>query len=605
MINNVAGSIVSATPSRWCLCCYGLLNAEAAGSRSLVVDVSLFAKSVPATGASARLCRCRASARPCAECWHRHECEGGRGGDDYTDTAGRLLRKLQRTRRVSSSIRVVNASNVTRCDNTHKLVMVCTNQFRGSAGRRHAVVSSHLSTPTTAESISARIDRLPPNRYLRNVVARIAIGGWFEFYELFMAGYISLGLIGAGLFTQSSRGYLDLHGYASFTASFFLGMFVSTVLLSRVADRYGRRATFTYSMLGYSAAAVLVAVSTAGPLIVLFRFVAGFAIGIQLINNDTFMSEVSPAAVRGRYMSLGYVVVLTSVPAVALLALLLVPQAPLGVDGWRWVMLIGAAGGVLVWLLRRDLPESPRWLASRGRLVEADVVTTEIEARVREQVGTLPEVTLPDTATETLRCGGWAEVFGRRYGVRTAVLSIFQFAQTIAVYGFANWAPILLVHRGFTVVHSLGYSFMIALVTPFGAVLSFLLAERVERKRQIVLAAVGVGLFGILFASADATVLVILGGAGITLCNNWLIGAFHPYSAELFPTRIRARAVGFAFSWSRVSAIFVSYWIADILARSGIGGVFVLIGVAMAAIVLSVGTFGPRTDGRTLEELSP
>ena len=466
-------------------------------------------------------------------------------------------------------------------------------------------MSAELTTGATAEEISARIDRLPPNPYLRNVVARIAIGGWFEFYELFMAGYISLGLIGAGLFTQDSRGYFDLHGYASFTASFFLGMFVSTVLLSRIADRYGRRATFTFSMLGYSVAAVLVAVSTSSPLIVLFRFVAGFAIGIQLINNDTFMSEVSPAATRGRYMALGYVLVLTSVPVVALLAWVLVPHAPLGVDGWRWVMLIGAAGGVLVWLLRRNLPESPRWLAARGRLAEADAVTTGIEARVRRLVGKLPDVVVTAPASPSTGGGGWAEVFGRRYGVRTGVLSVFQFAQTIAVYGFANWAPILLVHRGFTVVHSLGYSFMIALVTPFGAVLSFLLAERLERKAQIVLAAIGVGLFGTLFASADMTALIIVGGAGITLCNNWLIGAFHPYSAELFPTRIRARAVGFAFSWSRVSAIFVSYWIADILAGSGTGGVFVLIGVAMATIVFSIGLFGPRTDGRTLEELSP
>ena len=205
-----------------------------------------------------------------------------------------------------------------------------------------------------------------------------------------MAGYISLGLIGAGLFTQDSRGYFDLHGYASFTARSSWACSCHTVLLSRIADRYGRRATFTYSMLGYSVAAVLVAVSTSSPLIVLFRFVAGFAIGIQLINNDTFMSEISPAAIARPLHVAGYVLVLTSVPGVALLSWLLVPHAPLGVDGWRWVMLIGAAGGVLVWLLRRDLPESPRWLAAHGRLAEADAVATEIEARVRRQIGTLP-----------------------------------------------------------------------------------------------------------------------------------------------------------------------------------------------------------------------
>lgn len=474
-------------------------------------------------------------------------------------------------------------------------------------------MSAHTTTtPLTPALVSARIDRLPPSRGLARLVARIGLGGWFEFYELFMAGYISLGLIDAGLFTEGSRGYFDLHGYASFTASFFVGMFLSTVLLSRLSDRYGRRSVFTASMLGYSAAAVFTAVSASAPWIDVWRFVAGFAVGIQLINNDTYMSEVCPARVRGRYMSFGFVVILTSVPTVALLSWLLVPRAPLGLDGWRWVMLIGALGGVLVFLLRRGLPESPRWLASRGRLDEADEALRSMEERVVAETGrALPE---PEPATEPtpgpqaasgLQRGSWREVFGRHYGRRTALLSVFQFAQTIAVYGFANWAPILLVHRGFDVVHSLGYSFMIALLNPVGALVATLLAERLERKWQLVAAAAGIGAFGMLFATADTTALVLVGGAGVSLCNNWLIGAFHPYSAELFPTRIRSRAVGFSFSWSRVSSVFVSYWIAALSAAYGTGAVFTLIGVSMAVIVLSVGVFGPRTDGRALEEVSP
>jgi putative MFS transporter len=91
----------------------------------------------------------------------------------------------------------------------------------------------------------------------------------------------------------------------------------------------------------------------------------------------------------------------------------------------------------------------------------------------------------------------------------------------------------------------------------------------------------------------------------VTLGNNWLISVFHPYAAELFPTRIRALALGFSFSWSRVSAIFVGYWVSAILVSGGHVGVFIMIGVAMLLIVLSIGIFGPRTNGRALEEVSP
>lgn len=187
----------------------------------------------------------------------------------------------------------------------------------------------------------------------------------------------------------------------------------------------------------------------------------------------------------------------------------------------------------------------------------------------------------------------------------SALLSVFQFAQTIAVYGFANWAPVLLVKHGFTVVHSLGYSFMIALLTPVGGLAALYFAERIERKWQLVLTAAGIGLFGMLFAEARSTVLILFGGAAVTLFNNWLIGIFHSYQTELFPTRIRARAVGFSFSWSRISSIFVSYWIADLLVAYGTVGVFTLIAAAMLVIVASMGIWGIRTNGRTLEELSP
>jgi putative MFS transporter len=216
----------------------------------------------------------------------------------------------------------------------------------------------------------------------------------------------------------------------------------------------------------------------------------------------------------------------------------------------------------------------------------------------------LPAPVLDDVETSTER-GSWREVFGRKYGPRTLMLSVFQFAQAIGVFGFTNWVAILLTDRGYTVVSTQGYIFLIACFTPVGGVVAWQLAERYERKWQLVAAAAGMGIFGMLFAYSHVTALLLACGALITVCDNWLIGIFHTYGSELFPTRIRARGFGFTFSWSRISSIFVSYWVADLLAAHGTVGVFTLICGAMAVIVLCVGIWGPTTNGRRLEELSP
>jgi putative MFS transporter len=454
-------------------------------------------------------------------------------------------------------------------------------------------------------TILARIDRLPPSRYLLGLVGRIASGGWFEFYELFMPGFISLGLVKAGIFTLSGGSLFDPHRFASFLAAFFLGMFVSTAIFGFVSDRLGRRAIFVQSMLVYSIAQFAIACLSNPFAIDVARFVAGLAVGIQLINNDSYITEITPRKSRGRYMTAAFIFILSAIPVSAFLAAGLVPHAPFGVAGWRWVVAIGASSGILVLFIQRGLPESPRWLEVHGRYDEADAVVAAIEARVaRETRATLPEPSkdVPDAAEAK---GNWAEMFSSFYLPRTIIISVFQFAQTIAVFGFTAFVPILLIKQGFTVIHSLDYTAMIVLLAPVGAACANIFAERIERKWQLVGMAVLIGLSGAAFAHAHTEAVVLISGALIALGNNWMIAIFHPYAAELFPTRIRSSAVGFTFSWSRISSIFVGYWVGDLLSGFGTSAVFVMIGTAMLAIILSIGLFGPRTNGQSLELLSP
>jgi putative MFS transporter len=161
-----------------------------------------------------------------------------------------------------------------------------------------------------------------------------------------------------------------------------------------------------------------------------------------------------------------------------------------------------------------------------------------------------------------------------------------------------------LIHQGVELTRSLEYSVIIALVTPTGPLIAMLFADRIERKWQIVGASILVGAAGLAFAEVRNGAAVILCGALVTLGATIISLSFHAYQSELYPTRIRALAVGFVYSASRVSGIFSGFLISFTLANGGVPAVLLLVAGCMSVVVLSVGLLGPRTRGQSLEALS-
>jgi putative MFS transporter len=196
------------------------------------------------------------------------------------------------------------------------------------------------------------------------------------------------------------------------------------------------------------------------------------------------------------------------------------------------------------------------------------------------------------------------EIFAAPYAGRTAMLSVFNLMQSIAFYGFGSWVPSLLIAKGIHVTTSLEYAFIIALANPLGPLLGFFIADRTERKWQLVIAGLSVAVCMLLFAFQSDAAFVIFFGVLVTLSNNWISFATHNYQAELYPTRIRARAVGFVYSWSRLSAALAGLLIGFFLQQGGTLGVALFIGAAMMVMVITIALFGPRTRGLSLETIS-
>jgi putative MFS transporter len=459
-----------------------------------------------------------------------------------------------------------------------------------------------LQTELSVGVISARLERLPATRTLWMRVVLLSLGGFFEFYDLFFTGYIAPGLVRSGILTPTTPGLFGTTGIAGFVASMFSGLFIGTALFSFVADRFGRRAIFTWSLLWYTLCSVVMAFQNDVFGLNLWRFLSGIGVGVELVTIDTYLSELVPRNLRGRSFAFNQAIQFCAVPVVACLAWILVPRAPLGLDGWRWVVLAGAGGAVLVWWIRLRVPESARWLAQHGRLEEADRVMSELEARVERESGApLPPL---GRIERQAKGGSFKELWNQTYFSRTVMLSIFHIFQTVGFYGFSNWVPTLLIKRGISITSSLEYTFWIALAAPLGPLLASSIADRFERKWQVVSAAAGIAVFGLLFSQMSAAATLIFFGVLLTFSNNILSFSCHAYQTELYPTRIRAVAVGFVYSWSRFSVIFSSFAIAFFLERFGVLGVFTFIAGSMVIVMLAIGLMGPNTSNRALEEIS-
>lgn len=456
--------------------------------------------------------------------------------------------------------------------------------------------SEQAGLVTQASDIAARLDGLESSRALWGRVALLSLGGFFEFYDMFLAGYVTPGLVRAHILSAETPGLFGTDGVAAFVASFFLGLYFGTALFGVLADRYGRRAIFTLSLLWYMAASAAMALQRDALGLDLWRFLAGLGVGVELVTIDTYIAEIVPRQIRGRAFALNQVVQFSAIPVVALLAWLLVPHTPFGIDGWRLVVLAGSVGAGAVWWIRRQVPESPRWLARNGRLAEAERILIAWEGAA----GPRPAPDIPEGEEH----GRFADIFRPPYRSRTLMLIVFNIFQTVGFYGFSNWVPSFLIKQGIAVTASLGYTFVIAVAAPLGPALAFAVSDRIERKWLIVAGALGVALSGLVFGRLRAPAPLILFGVLLTLCNNVMSFSFHAYQPELYPTRIRGLAVGFVYSFSRLSAVFSSFVIAFVLARFGVAGVFTLIAAAMLVVAAVIAAFGPATRGRALEAIS-
>ena len=454
--------------------------------------------------------------------------------------------------------------------------------------------------------VAARIDRLPATRYIWTLVALVSFGAFFEIYDLALTAPLGAALLHEGIFQSGGGGLFGLNDQATFIAATFAGLYIGTLGFSFVADKLGRRPIFTFALLWYALATVVMGFQSTALTIDLWRFIASIGVGLELVAIDCYLAELTPKAHRGKAFAVSTSIQFLSAPVVGVLAWQLIPDGLWGVDGWRLLAFLPAVGAVLVWWVRRALPESPRWLEAHGRGDEARALMDGIEARVAQDLrGPLPPVP-PAEVSAPQATEGSISLWRPPYLKRTLTLAVFHVFQVVGYFGISHWLPTLLISQGVTLSQSLGYTAVLTIVPPLAPLIYSRFADRFERKWSLVAGALLAAACGLMMGQmtpqASFAVFTLV-GIGVSVGNSLMSLSYHTYQSELFPTRVRARGVGLVYSFSRLTAIFSGYLIAFTLERAGSSGVFLLISACMGMVALVIGLFGPRTRGRALEAI--
>ncbi|MEV5649090.1 MFS transporter [Nocardia sp. NPDC052254] len=406
-----------------------------------------------------------------------------------------------------------------------------------------------------------RLDELPVRPVHRKLVALVGMGLFFDLYELFLAGTIT------GVLKQQ----LDLSTYqlSGILASAFVGQFLGALVIGRLSDVFGRRRMFMINIGMYAGFTLLGAFSPNVWFLMATRVLAGLGIGAEMTVSDTYLSEVMPPQVRGRMIAIAYTIGFCAVPTVGFLARWLVPLEPFGTDGWRWLFVFGGLGAALVFVARRHMPESPQWLAQH-------------------------EDTAGATA-ESSRKVAFGEILRRPVRGRTLLFSAVMVLQVFGYYGFGTLAVLVLQHKGFTVVNSLGYLTITYLGYPLGSMLSIPLIERIERKYLVLISAGLMAIFGLIFGFATSVPLILLSGGLFTLASNVFSNALHTYLPESFPTTVRGTASGTTYALSKLSTAIQPFLLLPLLDNHGPGTVFTVITIALVLMIGLIAAWGPLT----------
>jgi MFS transporter, putative metabolite:H+ symporter len=434
----------------------------------------------------------------------------------------------------------------------------------------------------------ARLDRLPISSFHRRILWLIGIGMFFDGFDIYVAGAV----LGATL----KSGFSTMGQNAEFVSVTFLGMMLGAFFTGFLGDRYGRRFTYQANLAIFGLASIAAAFAPSMIVLILLRFVMGAGLGAENVVGYATMTEFVPPQARGKWLGIVSVFVVSGLPVTGLLGTLIIPHF-----GWRVMFVLGGIGAMVVWYLRKALPESPRWLESIGRTEEADTILRAIEREVSLHHAPLPEPVSSPRAIHSRDLGSLlSSVLLPRMIVGATTLIVVN----TLIFGFVTWLPTFFVQEGRSIASSLGYSLIISLGAPLGTALGAFTSDSWGRKPTIIGASLLTIFIGGIYPFVKNPAELMMVGFLLMIPIYVLVAVlFAIYIPELFPTEVRMRASGICNTFGRGATILTPFIVVALFRSYEVRGVLgLLIGLLIVQIFVVL-KFGVEPKKRRLEEI--
>lgn len=426
---------------------------------------------------------------------------------------------------------------------------------------------------------TSQLDQTRPLPFHYQLFGRVAIGLFFDIFDLYVAAAVTGALV--------ANGWGTLKEIAPLASVTLAGMMIGSLLAGVVCDKWGRRLAFRWSLVTVLISSLAAALAPNLEVLIGARLITGIGLGAEVVLAYAAFAEFLPASVRGRWLGM-----MAMTGNIAVIAAAFAGYAIIPLFGWRWLFAIGAMGAAIGVFLRRNIPESPRWLEMRGQHEEA--------AAVLKQIG-IVAVHRTDTvvSNDTLRA---PTIALKDYRLRSLIVaSVVCAALYISIFGFLTWLPGIMVTEGRALKHSLLLNVFMSCGAVVGTALGGYIADWTGRRPGIALLAVAAGSAGILYAlSVDDKIQTLLGFLLYTGIYALGVVSVSIYVPELFDTRVRMRGVGAAVSIGRLFAVGAPMVLPWLHTNYGLLGVaFAIAGVLMFE-VLTVFVLGHETKARPM-----
>ncbi|QCR20624.1 MFS transporter [Agrococcus sp. SGAir0287] len=434
---------------------------------------------------------------------------------------------------------------------------------------------------------SQRLDRLPFTRRHGRLLVGSGIGWALDAMDVGLISFVMAALAVQWRLDGTTLGWIGSIG--------FVGMAVGATLGGLVADRVGRRQVFAITLLVYGLATGAAALSTGVAMLIALRFVIGLGLGAELPVASTLVSEFAPRRIRGRV-----VVWLESFWAVGWIAAAAIGAfvIPLSDDGWRWALAVGIVPTLYAVVVRMGLPESVRFLESKGRVDEAERIVRDFEAAAGDARHDLPPGTprvLAGVEADSAQ-SIWSPAVRRR----TIGLWIVWFCINLSYYGAFIWIPSLLVAQGFDLVRSFQFTLVITLAQLPGYAVAAWLIEVIGRRATLAIFLAGSAAAALAYGLASADWQIIAAGCALSFANLGAWGALYAIGPELYPTTVRGTGTGAAAGFGRIASIIAPLIVTPLVALGGTPLLFAVFAASFALAAIAAFALLPEQRGAPL-----